>query len=92
MTVEKGSDAESEALAIESEIEAYPVLDEDHWSEAEASEAERVWRDCFDVEERIEYLREGDGFDFAGIGDLLQCVRGVFPPYGDDGYSGIIGE
>jgi hypothetical protein len=92
LTVEKGSDAESEALAIESELEAYPVLDEDHWSEAEASEAERIWRDHFCARERIKYLREGNGFEFAGVGDLLQCVRGAFPPYGDDGYSGIIGE
>ena len=92
LSVRKGSKAEAEATEIESELAEYPVLNEDHWSEAQSDEAERVWRDCFDVEERIEYLREGDGFEFAGVGELLQCVRGVFPPYGNDGYYGILGE
>ncbi len=92
LAVRKGSEAEKEALEIESELESYPVLNEDHWGEAQSDEAERVWRDCFCAKERIEYLREGDGFEFHGLGDLLQCIRGVFPPYGNDGYCGILGE
>ena len=92
LTVRKGSEAEKEALEIESELESYPVLNEDHWSEAQSDEAERIWRDHFCARERIQYLREGGGFEFAGVGDLLQCVRGVFPPYGNDGYCGILGE
>jgi|SaaInlLV_10m_DNA_1039704.scaffolds.fasta_scaffold07158_8 hypothetical protein len=92
LAVEKGSEAEKEALEIESELEGYPVLNEDHWSELQENEAARVWSDCFSIEDRIEHLRTEGGAVFNGLGDLLQCVRGVFPPYGNDGYYGILGE
>ena len=66
-------------------------LSDDHFSEAESDEAQRVWAECYSPKERIEYIREGSGFDFRGIGDLLQCVRGLFAPCGNDGYCGLTG-
>lgn len=91
LSVKTGSEAEKEAKEIEKELEDYPVLSDDHFSTLEAEEASRVWEACYSVNERIDFLREGDGFEFSGVADLLQCVRGAFAPYGNDGYSGIIG-
>ena len=91
LCVQAGSQQQEEADEIESDLEAYPVLSEDHFSEAESDEAQRVWAECYSPKERIEYIREGSGFDFRGIGDLLQCVRGLFAPCGNDGYCGLTG-
>jgi hypothetical protein len=92
LAVEKGSEAEKEALAIEEELESCPVLDDSHWSELQDEAAQVAWRDCYSVADRIEYVRNGSGFQFHGLGDLLQCIRGDFAPYGNDGYCGILGE
>lgn len=91
LTVSKGSEAHKEGQEIADEIEVYPVLNEDHFSEMEGDEAHRVWSECYDAKERIEYLRESSGWDFRSIGDLLQCVRGNFAPFTSEGYSGVLG-
>lgn len=92
LSVKTGSEAEKVAREIEAELEGYPVLSDDHFSEMETEEAHRVWETCYSAADRIDYLREGGGFEFSGVADLLQCVRGAFAPYGNDGYSGIIGD
>lgn len=38
-------------------MEDYPVLDEDLFSQIEDEECEVVWRDCYDMRERVEYFR-----------------------------------
>jgi hypothetical protein len=90
LCVQAGSKEEDEAVEIESDLEAYPVLSDDHFSEAESDEAHRVWAECYSPNERIEYIREGSGFEFLSFGELLQSVRGVYCPCGSDGYSGLI--
>lgn len=90
LTVKAGSDKESVARDIYKSIKDYPVLDESHFSEKESEEAERVWSECYDTSDRIQYLRDNEGADFHGFADLLQCVRGAFAPYTNDGYSALL--
>ena len=67
------------AQEIESEIEAYPILNEDHFSEKESEEADRIWADCYDGGERVEYMRKNpDQFDFMFFSDMLACAKGKF--------------
>lgn len=57
----------------------YPPLDESHWSNLEHERAEEVWSKCFDVEERILYIRRHRSqFEFRDFADLLGCVRGKY--------------
>jgi hypothetical protein len=57
----------------------YPVLDENDWSEREQESASTVWRECFDVSERIAYIRKHpDQFDFNGWADMRDCVAGRY--------------
>ena len=67
------------AAEIEAKIEAYPVLNEDDWSELETAEADKVWANCYDTKERIVYIREHkDQFDFRSMSDLIAVVRGQY--------------
>jgi hypothetical protein len=52
----------------------YPVLDEEDFSNRESEECERVWRDCFDAGERVNYLRR-HSYTTSSFADLLQAVR-----------------
>lgn len=57
----------------------YPPLDELHWSNLEQERAEEIWSNCFDVEERILYIRRHRSqFEFRDFSDLLGCVRGKY--------------
>lgn len=61
------------------EIENYPVLDEEHFSNMEQEEADDVWSRCYEPSERIEYIRENRSqFDFRDLQDLFACVRGKY--------------
>lgn len=66
--------------------EAYPVLDEEDFSNREMESASTVWRDCYSVEERVKYIRRHrDQFDFRDFADLIGCVRGqYFAGYASD--------
>ena len=67
------------AQKIESDLENYPVLDEEDYCEREQGAAESVWADCYNPKERIEYIRENpDQFDFNSFADVLGCVRGQY--------------
>ena len=75
------SQSVSEAIGqqIEDKIESYPVLNEGHFSELETEEANRVWSECYDSKDRIEYIREHRSqFEFHNFADMLSCVRGNY--------------
>lgn len=79
LSVLQGSEAEKVGLEIEESLEAYPILDEAHHSELEHDEANRVWSDCYDASERVEYIRANKSqFECHDLGDLLGCVRGDY--------------
>ena len=64
------------SLAL-ADLEDYPVLDESDFSEREYEEANSVWESCYNVKERIEYVRENRcQFEFNGFADMLACIRG----------------
>lgn len=71
----------SVALALANEImkelEGYPVVNEDDWSELENEEAGRVWSEHYDWRERLEYVRDSpDEFYFHDFGDMMSVIRG----------------
>lgn len=60
-------------------LENYPVLDESLFSQYENDEANEVWRNCYRVKDRIEYIRKhASQFDFRDFADLIGCVRGNY--------------
>ena len=62
-----------------SRIDDYPVLDESDFSELEMDEANEVWSNCFNTNDRIKYIREHRReFEFQGLADLIGCARGKF--------------
>jgi hypothetical protein len=91
LCVAKGGEQFAKGQELHDSLEEYPILDEQAFSEMEHDEATRYWAEGYSPKDRVEYLRECGEIHFADFGDLLQCVRGTFPPYGDDGYHGIIG-
>lgn len=80
---------ESDATALENardmieSLNDYPALDEEDWSRRESESAYQIWRDCYDVPERIEYIRKHQYmFEFVNRADIINCVRGkYFPGY-----------
>lgn len=78
-----GTPESDKALQIADEqtalLDDYPVLDESDWSEREREEADEVWRNCYNAQERIDYIREHRSqFDFCDFADLIGCVRGNY--------------
>lgn len=76
---------ESNAAALEiadriaEKLDSYPVVNEDHFSELEDSEAQSVWKDCYNEAERIRYMRENSSqFDFRDFADVRAQVRGEY--------------
>ena len=64
---------------LKGDLEDYPILSEDDFSETETEEANQVWTNCFSWKERIAYIRKHKSqFEFHGFRDMLQCVRGEF--------------
>ena len=79
LCVVKGTEAYAIAEAIESDLEDYPVLDENDFTEREMNEANRVWQDCFDEVDRIAYIRRYRcQFEFHNFADLMAVVRGEY--------------
>lgn len=61
------------------QLEAYPVLDEDDFSERETEEANAVWKNCYGPMERIEYIRRNRSqFEFHDYADMMNCIRGNY--------------
>lgn len=73
------SDSKSLRIAdgLIDDLESYPVLNEDDWSELEQEAADETWRQCFTPSDRVEYIRKfRDQFEFHNFRDVLACVRG----------------
>lgn len=69
------------ATEIESALANYPVLDEELFCQYEQDEADSVWRNCYNVGERIAYIRKHKHelqLEFRDLADLLSCVRGNY--------------
>lgn len=71
------SAAAKEACDIEAALDHYPILDDSDLSERETEAADRVWRDCYTVAARIEYIRRRRSqFSFGSMAAMVRCVRG----------------
>jgi hypothetical protein len=67
------------AEQLREKLENYPVLDDDDFSREESDEAHEIWQNCYDAQERIDYIRKHHSqFEFRGFADLLGCVRGKY--------------
>lgn len=63
----------------QAELDDYPVIDEEHWSEVEYKEANETWQNCYNKTERVAYIRENRSqFEFHDFADLMSCVRGEY--------------
>lgn len=74
---------DEKALRIADEIKAaladYPIVDEEHYSGVEREDADDTWLNCYNPQERIDYIREHRSeFEFGTFADLLGCVRGKY--------------
>ena len=79
LCVRDESEAYKIAQDIDMELENYPVLNEDDFSEREEKEAQRQWKEFYDVSERVAYVRDNpDQFDFVNYQDLIHCIRGEY--------------
>ena len=60
-------------------LDNYPVLNEEDWSRRESEHADSVWKDCYNVGERVEYIRKHSSqFEFRSFADMMGCVRGKY--------------
>ena len=67
------------AQAMINDLNDYPILDDDDHSQREIESANQVWKGCYDVSERIEYIREHrDQFEFHDLPDMINCIRGNY--------------
>ena len=84
IAIESDGSAESDralqiADGLQERVADYPTLDEKDFSELERDEADKVWANCYDVKERLEYIREyRSQFEFRNYSDLIACVRGRY--------------
>jgi len=63
----------------EEKLENYSLANEDHRSELEHEEAQKVWQNCYSNAERVKYIRAHRGqFEFQSFADMLGCARGKF--------------
>ena len=73
------SAALEKADRIMESLAGYPVLDESDFFEREHDEANDIWRDCYDMVERIAYIRDHRSqFEFHDFADMLACCRGKY--------------
>lgn len=77
--VRPDTDAANKAKDIESQLEDYPILDDDKYTEVAQERANEMWTGCFTDAERLEYIRrKRRDFEFRNFADLLGCVRGRY--------------
>lgn len=74
--VKPESKAAEECDRIESELEDYPVLDEDHYSSLQCEDANEYWQNMADWQRK-------EALEDAGID--LRAYRRKFPPFNLDG-------
>lgn len=64
---------------LRSSLEDYPVLDDMHLSELEHTEANQIWERCYNVKDRVAYIRKHRSqFEFRDWQDMIGCVRGQY--------------
>lgn len=69
------------AQELHDRVENYPILCEEHFSQLEDTEAQEVWQNCYDVSERVRYIRQyGSEYWFSDYAELLSCCRGEWYP------------
>lgn len=79
LAVRDGSPQADAAREMFASLQDYPVLDEGDFSELEMEEANRVWSDCYQESERLEYIRKNRSqFEFSSLSDMIACVRGKY--------------
>lgn len=67
------------AEKIEADLKKYPVLDENDFSERENEAANEIWKDCYNVQERIKYIRKNrEQFYFASFGEIRDVIKGKY--------------
>lgn len=77
--IRPGTEEEKRAEEIVEKLEGYPVLDDDDFSSLEQEEADEVWKNCYSVKSRIEYMRENEKqFEFRSFSDMRSQVRGEY--------------
>jgi len=64
VAVKPGTNAETVLRAAVVQLETYPVLDEEHFSDLEFGEASEYW-DSLSIQSRADYLTENDESIFA---------------------------
>mgnify|MGYP000858913769 FL=1 len=71
-------EALKEADKINSKLESYPCLNDDKLSELEDKEAQRVWKENYNIEERLEYIRENRSqFEFRDYSDMISMFAAI---------------
>lgn len=75
--------ANADAVAIaenaKNRLEDYPVLNEEHFSGLEMEDANQVWKDCYRIQERIDYMRKfRSQFEFHSFADMRAQARGDY--------------
>lgn len=79
MAVRDGSPQADKAREMFESLQGYPVLDDSDFSDLEMAEADRVWSDCYRVNERLKYVRKNRSqFEFANLADMMGCIRGKY--------------
>lgn len=77
--VKPDSEAYLIAQTIEKQLDNYPVLDEDDFSNLESEEADEIWANCYNSKERAQYIRHNRSqFEFNSFRDLWSCVKGQY--------------
>jgi hypothetical protein len=64
---------------IKEALQDYPIIDENHFSDTEQDDANETWRNCYNWQERIAYVRKHKSqFEFRDLADMLGCIRGDY--------------
>ena len=86
LCIREGGPKEKAARQMHESLEAYALLDEEHYNEMEQEEADRTWKD-YTPEDRVEYLRKYGTEGFDSFKELLTNIReGAWAPFTNDGY------
>ncbi len=74
------------AVEILNALDQYCVYNEEHYAKLEQEKAQEIWENCYDVKERIAYIRENEcQFDFTSFKELMENVRGkCFSAYANE--------
>jgi hypothetical protein len=77
--IRPGTPSHITAQDIETNLDIYPILNEEDLSEREHEAATYVWEICYNNAQRLEYIRENRSqFEFRSFAEMLGCVRGSY--------------